>query len=321
GRPRGGQGRPGVDRRGGEGDDRARAHAGPPPAPAGAGRPGPRRRRQGAARRDRRRGDAPLRPGRRRARRAARGRRAGRLQHRPGGAVQRARARRRAELRRAAGGGRRDRRRRRQRAHGALSARRGAGRRRGAPGSGPAGPRPALDAGTGARGGGLPDHRDAERGRHGRPRPAPVAGVTMEGVRVLIADDQEITRSGLKALLASAGTVEVVGEARDGAECVALADELQPDVVLMDLRMPVLNGIEATRRIHRAQPHVGILVLTVFADDTSVFPAIRAGARGYLLKDASRDELLLAVETVARGGAIFSPGIAQKVMAYLTASS
>jgi len=143
----------------------------------------------------------------------------------------------------------------------------------------------------------------------------------MEGVRVLIADDQEITRSGLKALLASAGTVEVVGEARDGAECVALADELQPDVVLMDLRMPVLNGIEATRRIHRAQPHVGILVLTVFADDTSVFPAIRAGARGYLLKDASRDELLLAVETVARGGAIFSPGIAQKVMAYLTASS
>jgi len=143
----------------------------------------------------------------------------------------------------------------------------------------------------------------------------------MERVRVLVADDQEITRSGLRALLASAGTVEVVGEARDGAECVALAAELQPDVVLMDLRMPALNGIEATRRIHRAQPHVGILVLTVFADDTSVFPAIRAGARGYLLKDASREELLLAVETVARGGAIFSPGIAQKVMAYLSASS
>lgn len=143
----------------------------------------------------------------------------------------------------------------------------------------------------------------------------------VESIRVLIADDQEITRSGVKALLAEAAGVDVVGEARDGAECEALTLALQPDVVLMDLRMPGLNGIEATRRIHRAQPHVGILVLTVFADDTSVFPAIRAGARGYLLKDAASAELVQAVETVARGGAIFSPGIAGKVMSYLVTNT
>src|SRR5690606_18289817 len=115
--------------------------------------------------------------------------------------------------------------------------------------------------------------------------------------------------------------VEVVAEAADGAECLALAEELQPDVVVMDLRMPGLNGIEATRRLHRSQPHVGILVVTVFSDDTSVFPAIRAGARGYLLKDASVAELAQAIRTVARGGAIFSPGIASKVMHYLSAEA
>jgi DNA-binding NarL/FixJ family response regulator len=89
----------------------------------------------------------------------------------------------------------------------------------------------------------------------------------------------------------------------------------------MDLRMPDLNGIEATRRIHRSSPHIGILVLTVFEDDTSVFPAIRAGARGYLLKDTEQDELLSAIRTVAGGSAIFSPGIAQKVLGYLRAPS
>jgi len=142
-----------------------------------------------------------------------------------------------------------------------------------------------------------------------------------EPIRVLIADDQAITRSGLKALLSEMGGVELVGEAKDGAECLALAEETQPDVVLMDLRMPALNGIEPTRRLHRSQPHVGILVLTVFADDTSVFPAVRAGARGYLLKDAAAEELRQAIETVARGGAIFSPGIAGRVMRYLTVST
>ncbi len=145
--------------------------------------------------------------------------------------------------------------------------------------------------------------------------------MSVESVRVIIADDQEITRSGLRTMLSSSHGLEVVAEATDGAECVALAEELQPDVVLMDLRMPGMNGIEATRRLHRSQPHIGILVVTVFADDTSVFPAIRAGARGYLLKDAGQTELRRAVETVANGGAIFSPGIAQKVMAYLSTTT
>ena len=140
-----------------------------------------------------------------------------------------------------------------------------------------------------------------------------------ECIRVLIADDQAITRTGLLHLLAEDTEIEVVGAARTGAETVALAETLQPDVILMDLRMPDGNGIEATRRIYRASPKVGILVLTVFEDDASVFPAIRAGARGYLLKDTQQDELLRAIRTVAQGGAIFSPGIAQRVLGYLSA--
>jgi len=139
----------------------------------------------------------------------------------------------------------------------------------------------------------------------------------MEPIRVLIADDQAITRSGLQTLLATLPDIEVVGEAVDGAEALNLVDELQPDVVLMDLRMPGMNGIEATRRIHRASPHLAILVLTVFEDDASVFPAIRAGARGYLLKNADQGELLRAIQTVATGGVIFSPGIAGRVLQYL----
>jgi DNA-binding NarL/FixJ family response regulator len=141
----------------------------------------------------------------------------------------------------------------------------------------------------------------------------------MDTIRILIADDQTITRSGLRTLLAAAGDIEVVGEARDGDEAIELAAVLQPDVILMDLRMPGVNGIEATRRIHRTSPHISILVLTVFEDDTSVFPAIRAGAQGYLLKNTEQDELMRAIHTVANGGAIFSPGIAQKVLGYLHA--
>lgn len=141
----------------------------------------------------------------------------------------------------------------------------------------------------------------------------------MDPIRVLIADDQTITRSGLKSLLGSFPGVTVVGEATDGAQAVGLAAELEPDVVLMDLRMPVMNGVEATRRIHRALPHLGILVVTVFEDDTSVFPAVRAGARGYLLKNADGAELLRAVQTVAAGGVVFSAGIAGRVLNYLSA--
>lgn len=143
----------------------------------------------------------------------------------------------------------------------------------------------------------------------------------MEKIRVLIVDDQSITRTGLKGLLAAVGTIEIVGEARDGAEAIEMVASLQPDVVLMDLRMPNINGIEATRRIHRTSPNAGILILTVFDDDTSVFPAIRAGARGYLLKDSEQEQLLQAIRTIASGGAIFSPGIAKKVLSYLSAQS
>ncbi|HLF01636.1 MAG TPA: response regulator transcription factor [Anaerolineales bacterium] len=139
----------------------------------------------------------------------------------------------------------------------------------------------------------------------------------MDTLRLLIADDQTITRSGLRTLLAAQDGIEIVGEAKNGEEVIELAASLQPDVILMDLRMPGVNGIEATRRIHRASPHIGILVVTVFEDDTSVFPAIRAGARGYLLKNTEQDELLRAIRTVANGGATFSPGIAQRVLGYL----
>ena len=142
-----------------------------------------------------------------------------------------------------------------------------------------------------------------------------------EPVRVLIADDQTITRAGLRRLLESSADLEIVGEASNGSDVVALATELQPDVILMDLRMPGVNGVEATRRIHRESPHIGILIVTIFDDDTSVFPAIRAGARGYLLKDAEQSELLRAIHTVARGGVIFSPGIAGRVLRYLADSN
>jgi DNA-binding NarL/FixJ family response regulator len=141
----------------------------------------------------------------------------------------------------------------------------------------------------------------------------------MEPVRILIADDQVIARQGLKTLLTANPQFEIVGEAASGPEAVELAAALQPDVILMDLKMPGMSGIEATRRIHRTSPHIAILVVTMFADDTSVFPAIRAGARGYMLKDADQAELFRAIQTVMTGGATFSPGIANRVLNYLAA--
>lgn len=139
-----------------------------------------------------------------------------------------------------------------------------------------------------------------------------------DGIRILIVDDQIIARSGLRALLRDWPQFQIVGEAADGVQAVEMAATLQPDLVLMDLRMPEMNGIEATRRIHRAHPHIGILVLSIYRDDTSVFPAIRAGARGYILKDADQNELIQAIQVVARGGVIFSPGIAQHVLGFLS---
>jgi DNA-binding NarL/FixJ family response regulator len=136
---------------------------------------------------------------------------------------------------------------------------------------------------------------------------------------ILIADDHAPFRKGLGALFAATHDTELVGEAATGKEAVALAAEYQPDVILMDLHMPELNGIEATRQILATSPHIGILVLTMFDDDASVFAAMQAGARGYLLKGALKAEILRAVRTVASGEAIFGPAIAARLMNYFTA--
>ena len=138
----------------------------------------------------------------------------------------------------------------------------------------------------------------------------------MDSHRVLIADDHEEFRHGLEALLAATPAVEVVGTAADGAMAVALALDLQPDVVLMDLHMPRVNGIDATAQIVQSSPHIGVLVLTMMEDEESVFAAVRAGARGYLLKGARRGEITRAVQAVGAGEVIFGPGIADRVMTY-----
>lgn len=137
-------------------------------------------------------------------------------------------------------------------------------------------------------------------------------------VRILVADDHASFRSGMRALLGTADGLAVVGEAASGVDAVARVVELQPDVVLMDLAMPGLDGIEATRRIVDAAPHVAVLVLTMSDDDDSVFAAIQAGARGYLLKGAQRAELVRAVRAVAAGDAIFGPALARRLVAYFS---
>ena len=139
----------------------------------------------------------------------------------------------------------------------------------------------------------------------------------MSRIRVLIADDHPVFRYGLRALLQTeATTIEVVGEATTGEEAATLASQVSPTVILMDVNMPGLNGIEATRRILASTPHVGILMLTMFDDDESVFAAIRLGARGYLLKGAEGEETIRAIKAVSQGEAIFSPTIAQRLMGY-----
>jgi NarL family two-component system response regulator LiaR len=140
-------------------------------------------------------------------------------------------------------------------------------------------------------------------------------------IRVFIAEDHAIVRKGLRALLATEADIDVVGEAADGREAVAEADRLRPDVILMDLVMPELDGIEAIRQVIAAWPHARILVLTSFATDDKVFPAIKAGARGYLLKDSSPEELVRAIHQVHRGDAWLHPSIARKVLQELAGGS
>ncbi len=137
-----------------------------------------------------------------------------------------------------------------------------------------------------------------------------------ESIRVLLADDHPVYRDGLSALLSSVAGVEVVGTAADGRQAVELAMELQPDVVVMDVQMPELNGIEATRQITADSPHTGVVVLTMSEDDATVFAAMRAGALGYLLKGANQGEILRAITAVAQGEAIFGPIIARRVAEY-----
>jgi len=141
----------------------------------------------------------------------------------------------------------------------------------------------------------------------------------MERIRIFIADDHPMFRDGLRLLINSVEEFEVVGEGASGQEVIEKAARLQPDVILMDIQMPGLDGIEATRQILTTSPHIGILILTMFDDDDSVLAAMRAGARGYLLKGARQDEILGAVRAVNRGEVILGAPIANKLMGYLTA--
>ena len=137
-----------------------------------------------------------------------------------------------------------------------------------------------------------------------------------ERIRVLVADDHPIVRDGVRALIAALPGLELIGEAVDGDEAVTLVRRLRPDVVLMDLSMPGRNGIDATRAIVADGPATAVLILTMFADDESIFAAMRAGARGYLLKDAGHDEMRRAIEGVGHGEAIFGAGVAQRMVGF-----
>jgi DNA-binding NarL/FixJ family response regulator len=140
-----------------------------------------------------------------------------------------------------------------------------------------------------------------------------------DSVRVLIADDHPLFREGMRGRLDRVDDVAVVGEAASGDEAVELAHKLAPHVILMDIKMPGLNGIEATREIQQASPQIGVLVLTMFEDDDSVFAAMRAGAKGYLLKDSGGEGVVHAIRAVASGEAVFGPGVAERIIGFFSA--
>ncbi len=140
----------------------------------------------------------------------------------------------------------------------------------------------------------------------------------MDKLRVLLADDHPLFREGLAAVLATRPELEIVGEAATGPEAVDQALALLPDIVLMDIQMPGMSGIEAARRIAHASPHIGVIMLTMLEDDDSVFAAMRAGARGYVLKGAGKEEVLRTIEAVARGEALFGAAIAQRLVAFFS---
>ena len=140
-------------------------------------------------------------------------------------------------------------------------------------------------------------------------------------IRILIADDHTLFREGLVALFDSLPEIEVLGTVADGHAVIQAADELQPDVILMDIQMPGVNGIEATRQIVQRSPHIGVIVVTMFEDDDSVFAAMRAGARGYVLKGADQQDILRAIQAVARGEALFGASIATRLMNFFNTAS
>jgi DNA-binding NarL/FixJ family response regulator len=140
--------------------------------------------------------------------------------------------------------------------------------------------------------------------------------MSSESIRVLIADDHLLFRDGLRTLLLAAPDMELVGEAASGNDVVRLAAALQPDVILMDIQMPGTDGIAATRQIIQSSPHIAVLIVTMFDDDHLVFSAMRVGARGYVLKGATHDELQRAIRAASNGEAIFSPTVASRMMAF-----
>lgn len=142
----------------------------------------------------------------------------------------------------------------------------------------------------------------------------------MNPIRILIADDHPLFRDGMHGLLDSVADTEVVGEATSGEEAITMARALRPDVILMDIKMSGINGIEATRTILASHPLIYILMITMLEDDESVFAAMRAGAQGYVLKGANQAEILRAIRAVVNGEAIFGPGIARRVLGYFSAS-
>lgn len=136
----------------------------------------------------------------------------------------------------------------------------------------------------------------------------------MKKIKVLIADDHQVVREGLSAILRTKEEIEVVGEVKDGAEAVEQARRLKPDVILMDISMPGMNGVEATRQIKREQPEVGVVVLTMYDEEEHIYDLVKAGATGYLLKDSDSSQIVKAIKTVARGESLIHPSVASKIL-------